>query len=240
MLENLKRQFAVQWETAAAGCAVMLGAWLTGVVIHAVIQGMREPPDEVVALGTCIACVAAAVYLLFVMIGQISLYFRVEVGMGLTRRNFCLTHFVFCLTEALGYTAVLILLCAAEDKMNGLLYPGKDSLADLVPYLCRWAFPGAAALGALGNLAGALLMRFGRRIAVVLWAVWMLLCIGVPRIFEAAEKTPESPAGRVWAGIIRAASGIPRYLWLLLLAAVSLACFAACWTLLRRHPVDVC
>lgn len=236
MWKMLKKQFMVQWQDSLVAAAVMCGAWLFGIVLHALLH--RYEPGKTFPMGTLLAVIAALFFTLFMEIGKITLYFNMEVAMGQTRQTFYATHVVCGLAWALLYTAVLILLCAAERALYVRIYPAKAGI-DLFAYVWRWAFPVLAALNAFGDFSGVLLMRFGRTAGWFLWGFWMVLSLGVPRVFEAANESPDSGFGRLGGVFLRIARAVPpgwQQAIPLLLAA---AAFAGTWAFLRRQQAVI-
>ena len=91
----------------------------------------------------------------------------------------------------------------------------------------------------IGGFSGSLVMRFGQKAFWAVWAVWMLLCIGTPRIIDAAKDAPQSLFGMIGKGVLQILNVLPVDGWIIAGTAASLLCCIGSWLMLRRQQVTM-
>lgn len=82
-------------------------------------------------------------------------------------------------------------------------------------------------------------MRFGKKIHFVLWGLWMLTCIGGPRIIEAVEEAPESVFGKFGSLLAMITKVVPGSAWLTGGVVFCIVGFLVTYGILRRQQVTV-
>ena len=88
------------------------------------------------------------------------------------------------------------------------------------------------------GFCGVLLLRFGRPAFWILWAIWMILALGLPQIHVAMEEAPESLFGRIGNIAADAFGSIPWNVAVGLIAVVGMACVAGSWFFVRSQQVE--
>lgn len=237
MWKAIKRQIHVQRETFAVIAGIMLGVWVFGaaalaIAMHFIKEKVYFP------LGTSCALVAIGVMMLFFVFGEVVVYFNVELSMSSTRKEFFVSHLVVCLFATAEIFVLTAVLCTVEETLNRVQCADGKTI-QLLPYLFRIGIPIVALLVIVAGLVGALFLCFGRPVLAAAWIAWMFLCIGVPRIHDAAEETPDSLWGRIGNAVGRLIGGIPGYLQWILFAVVCAAGIAGTWVILRKQQVNV-
>lgn len=237
MWKAIKRQIYVQRETFAVIAGIMLGCWVLGAAALAIaMQFLKE--KVYFPLGTSCALIAIGVMMLFFVFGEVVVYFNVELSMGTTRKEFFVSHLVMTLLAIMEIFALTAVLCTGEETLNRIQCAGGETIK-LLPELLRFGIPIVALLVIVAGLVGALFLCFGRPVLAAAWIAWMFLCIGVPRIHDAAEEAPDSFWGRIGNAVGRLIGGIPGYLRWILFAAVCAAGIAGTWAILRKQQVNV-
>ena len=239
MWKAIKRQIYVQRKIFAEIAGGMLGVWLFGAAALAIAMHFIEE-KVYFPLGTCCALIALGLAMLFFSFAEVVVYFDVELSMSSTRKAFFVSHLVLWLLAIAEVFVLTVLLYKVEEALNHMQNAGADEGIELLlPYLLRIGIPVVVLLVIAAGLVGAIFLRFGKPVLAVTWFVWMFLCIGVPRIHDAAEEAPHSFWGRIGNAIGRLIGGIPGYLQWSLLAAVCAAGIAGTWVILRKQQASV-
>jgi len=184
-------------------------------------------------------CTVVVMMGIFTSIVQLRLSFDMEVSMGCTRLRFFISHYIVNIVMNVLIVLMLMLLCTVEKEIYATVFPGIKEEADIMGGLVRLAVPLALAGPALGGLGGALVMRFGQKAFWAEWAVWMLLCVGGPRIIAAAEDAPQSLFGMIGKGVLQILNVLPVDGWIIGGTAVCLGCCAGSWLVLRKQQVTM-
>lgn len=240
MLTVIKKQIRVQWENWMACLAIILGGWLVGGVLFRVISGfLAEETKEYIPIGTVMGAALAVIFLGFIGMMSLELYFNLEISMGCTRGRFFVSYYLTCLIINLMGAGLVVLTAIAENQIGLWLYPDLEKSVNLIPYLLEWGVPVAVFLSVFSVLWGALGMRFGKKIHFVLWGLWMLTCIGGPRIIEAVEEAPDSVFGKFGSLLAMITKAVPGSAWLTGGVVFCIVGFLVTYGILRRQQVTV-
>lgn len=234
MIYVIKKQFQVLWRDWLWELLAVLILWLIGFGITHLI--MMDDPTPMPMLGTLMATLIEAIISLFTGVISMGICFNLQVAMGCTRKRFFVSYYLANVTKNLLILLLLLYLCAAEIGLYEWIYPGigLEIELNLFPWILKLGVLVALAIPALGNLCGAILLRFGRKGFWVLWFLWMFVFVGVPRIMGAPDGTL---FGKLAAWISRMALAVPAGGWILAGAAGILLCLAVSWGMLRRQQV---
>lgn len=237
MLEVLKKQFTVQWKDWMGMTLVPLGAWILGLGLHYMVVRLDSTVTSYFPAGTGMAVLAAGLCTVIMGIVQLGIYFNMEVSMGCTRLRFFVSYYVVSFVFSACYIGIILLLNIAERVLEKRLYPNLSCEIDFLPYLLKGGIPAAAAVCLVSGFCGVLILRYGRKAFWVLWAVWMICTIGLPRIHEAMEEAPNSLFGWIGNKIGFLFSGFTANEVIGIAAAVSLLSLAGAWLYLRKQQV---
>lgn len=235
MIEAVKRQIRVQWRDWVWTLAAVLVAWLSGIVILNIM--MEEEGTSYLALGTLMAGMIGGIVSALAGVISIGIHFNIQVAMGCTRKKFFASYYLMSCVMNLLLVLFLFLLCAAETMLYENIYPGIEREVDMFYWLIRAGIPAALAIPVVGNLCGALVMRFGKAAYWGLWFVWMFGFLGIPRIHEAMEEAPESFFGVLGRQVSQAVLSVPANFWILVYIAGVLLCLAVSWGMFRKQQV---
>lgn len=131
--------------------------------------------------------------------------FDLEISMGSTRRTFFLSYLLVQALYNAGNYILLVLLVLSEKKIRSFLIAQDITVgkkAELIwPWTIRYGFPALLVFTIVSILFGTLWMYFGKVAGVILWILWMALCLGDPNIADAVTDAPDSILGRIGLGI---------------------------------------
>lgn len=236
MLEAIKKQFQVQWKDWIWYGLITAGVWAIGCIVFGILLA-NEEEGTYFELGTIMGCAVVVMMGLFTSMIQVRMSFDMEVSMGCTRLRFFVSYYIVNIVMNVLIVLLLMLLCAAEREIYAMVFRGRKEEIDIMGWIVQLAVPLALAGPMVGGFGGALVMRFGQKAFWAEWAVWMLLCVGGPRIIDAAKDAPQSLFGVIGNGIGRILNILPVDGWIAAGTAVCLACCAGSWLVLRKQQV---
>lgn len=162
--------------------------------------------------------------------------FHLQVGMGCARKDFIVSYYI---TGAAG-SLVLVLFVAMAAAVPRIVYAGTcgtENTPDMTSAILKWGIPIAIALSAVSSMCGALVLRFGKIAAWMIWGIWMIGCLGLPNLAEHISETPDSVVGRAGAGIMSMLKNLPGSTWTVLILLAGAIGFAVEARLLLRQEV---
>ncbi len=217
----LRRRWREYVPYLAAGLAFFAG----GLLLDVAILHIEEP--EVWAP---LAFLMTGVALLFIAVWDgilaFSMYYRLAVHMGGSRKAFLIGYVLERLVCIGGQVGVLLLLLYLAEV------PVCRMVRD-VPLAFVDVYGGWTAYCPLLLLVFVLLVVFtsmlaelwGAKARVLLWVVWMLAAVGLPQLMKAAGDYPESVAGKLGNLLLQFFTGLANGQGLAL-AAVGMAALA--------------
>lgn len=195
--DNFKLQRSDFWIMALAET----GLWaLMMLVIGAVYWFVRDP--EVLAVGVPGICAFAMAVLCSLISSMVRIQLEVTVGIQMSVPRRRMAAAALALNLALG--AMMLALAALLDQVWMVLYAGSapgTGVEDIVKMIPAWGWLVAWLLPAgLGMLAGALVLRFGRRAGWVLYFVFLAGCWSPMLLEDRIEKSPAIRAA--WEAVL--------------------------------------
>lgn len=239
MILTMKRQMRVVWRDWIWSFLLIFGVELFGAVLFYIIYRTDGEITGYFALGTMMAAIIAAIYAGLMIMLQVSICFNLEVSMGCTRKHFFVSYYLVSFVELLLNWGLMILLNVIDRRLSRWMYPELTEEVNYFPYLLKWELPVTAGIVTLGVFCGAVLMRFGKKAFWVLWCLWMILCIGGPRVWNAVEDAPGSVFGRIGTGIGMIVKAVPTDTWIGSILCISLLGAVAAYLLLKRQQVNM-
>lgn len=237
MAAAIKKQFRIQWRDWIVMSLIIIGASMFGVVLFAVIGAFDAETVSYFPLGTVMGGITALMFCMIWMITNLNLSFNIEVSMGCTRKHFFVSYYITSFTMTFISIAIVILVNLAERTVYPQIYTHLEEEIDFLPYLLKWSIPAAAAVPVFGGIFGALMMKFGRTAFWILWALWMVLCLGFPNIHDAIEESPNSMLGKIGIAAADVFGSVPVSVWIILGAAAAAASLVGSWMIVRRQQV---
>ncbi len=239
MLQSVKRQIKIQrynilWSLGLTAIGGIIGMILMQVMIRAGDEG-----DSYFTMGTAIAILMMGAYILFMEMAQINLYFNTQISLGSTRKEFYLsaivTNFLIVLLN--------ILLLLGINRLETLLlmksFPAMENEVEMFPWLIRLGLPIGILLSLAGTLGGILLLRYGRKAFWIMWVIWMVGCLFLPRIGEITEEAPDSFLGVIVGSIQKGIVMIPGSAWGILGVAAAILLLGISWGFIRKQQVQL-
>ena len=241
MLEAVKRQLKLTYDHAVLSYVMSILGFLVAMVLWVVLRSELRQEAQYIPLGTIMALGLCGLCILFTQIFQIKLIFDLEISMGSTRKTFFLSYLLVQALYNAGNYILLVLLVLLEKKARPFL-TAKDiavgKKAELIwSWTIRYGFPALLVFTIVSILFGTLWMYFGRVAGVILWSLWMALCLGGPNIADAVTDAPNSILGRIGlgiAGIVSFFSGAIGIITGIIILAIILA---AIYYMIQRHAV---
>ena len=242
MLEAVKRQLKLTYDHAILSYVMSILGFLVAMILWGVMRSVFRQEAQYIPLGTIMALGLCGLGILFTQIFQIKLIFDLEISMGSTRRTFFLSYLLVQALYNVGNYILLVLLVLLEKKIRPFLIAQDITVgkkAELIwSWTIRYGFPALLVFTIVSILFGTLLMYFGKVAGVILWILWMALCLGGPNIADAVTDAPNSILGRIGlgiAGISSFFSGVVGIITGIIILAVVLA---AIYYMIQRQAVQ--
>lgn len=205
MLEAVKRQLKLTYDHAILSYVMSILGFLVAMILWGVMRSVLRQEAQYIPLGTIMALGLCGLCILFTQIFQIKLMFDLEISMGSTRRTFFLSYLLVQALYNAGNYILLALLVLLEKKIRSFLIAQDIAVgkkAELIwSWTIRYGFPALLVFTIVSILFGTLWMYFGKVAGVILWILWMALCLGGPNIADAVTDAPDSILGRIGLGI---------------------------------------
>ena len=238
MIQSIKKQMKISIADWGIGLAFTAGCVVFGLIFIWIMKavGSIEPEDEAL-ITMAFGIFGAGIFIILYMGFTMLMNFNLQVGMGCTRKDFVVSYYVTGTRGSLVLVLFVVLTAAAEQMVYTRMY-GAEAITDMVSAILKWGIPAAFALPAVSSMCGALVLRFGKTAAWIIWGIWMIGCLGFPNLAEHISEMQDSAVGRVGTGIVSMLKNLPGSAWtilILLAGAVSLALEAR---LLLRQEVQ--
>lgn len=155
--------------------------------------------------GTIGAVMVSILMLLISGVFSLKSDFNLAISMGKTRKYFVPAKYLLFVADGLVCGIIPIVINRLEALIYKVFYP---------KIICGWEFDVLFAnpfywIGFLLVvpivivLLGGLFLKFSAKFFWFFWALWMLCSLGLPRLFSAAEESPDSLPGRMGAGVLQ-------------------------------------
>lgn len=239
MLQLIRKQLRAQGTDVIWGPVIMLAAGIVGMSIMFAMMKFDVADGEWFCLGTMLGGIVAAFYGFIWISAGIGFYFNMEVAMGCSRKEFFFSYYLTGFVMNGVYAIIMAIMCIIENALGRMLYPGMENDIDLLYYIIRGGIPAVVVLTVIGGFCGTLVLRYGKKAFWVLWAIWMVLCLGGPRISDAVSDAPDSVFGKIGTAVEVLLESVSVNIWILFGAAIVAACGVADFLMLRRQQVTM-
>ena len=202
-MKTLWNQIKFQKDLYLTGGLVMLGMYVFGMILHDLLIVSDDEVTGVLCMGSMMAMIALVMMMFFFAGIHMVQIFNYAVAMGQTRkRMFPMYTFAAFITFLVLAVFVKVLNVLEELRLR-LMFPGLEienfvEPALRVPYLLAFALVGTA----FGVLLGASISRFGKTAFWVWWVIFMVSCVGGPRLIH--YLTQDHPDSRLTSFMLRA------------------------------------
>lgn len=239
MLQLIRKQLRAQGTDVIWGPVIMLAAGIVGMSIMFAMMKFDVADGEWFCLGTMLGGIVAAFYGFIWISAGIGFYFNMEVAMGCSRKEFFFSYYLTGFVMNGVYAIIMAIMCIIENALGRMLYPGMENDIDLLSYIIRGGIPVVVVLTVTGGFCGTLVLRYGKKAFWVLWTIWMVLCLGGPRISDAVSDAPDSVFGKIGTAVEVLLESVSVNIWILFGAAIVAACGVADFLMLRRQQVTM-
>lgn len=189
---------------------------LFGIILATIIYFVsgREYYMEMASL----MCLMAAAFTLFLGAAFAErTSFTDAITLGVTRGNYIIARYIVLLLEGV-LSVALIALMIGIDK---LLFPSAkhETIFDFTGVNALVVTAVCLLIPVLSMFFGMLYVKFEKKFFWVMWGLWMICCIGGPRIISAMDNHPESFVAKI-GFFIAAVLSLPVWVGILLLAVI--------------------
>lgn len=237
MWKAFKQQMRVQWNDIWQSCVLTAGIGAVGIIIFQIICFFQTDVEEYVPLGTIMAGIGMILFAMAFIMIQLPVYFRIEVSMGCIRKHFFWAFLAASLVQSFLIYGTVLLVHVGDRALSRVRQPGMKTVIEVMPYLLKWGLPAVIGIVVVSMLCGILVMRFGKYAYVFLWGVWMIACLGFPRVVDAVVEAPESVFGRIGREIVSFVVSVPLTAWGVAAAVFLAAALIGTYVILRKQPV---
>lgn len=202
MIQAFKKQFSIQWREWCVSwvSSVMFGIF--GIILMLVLGKGADGSRQYITMGGLFVLIGVLV-IAMVFVLQMRYTFSYVISMGCTRKDFVVGNYLVVLAGVVVGIILAALMCKVESALMMHLYPNLDEVKSLLGIIIRYGWIGAIILTVAICLGGALLLKFGRKAAWVMWAMLMLAALGMPQLIDAAEDAPHSVLGMMGTTILK-------------------------------------
>lgn len=190
-MKALWKQMKFQRDLVLVGALAMIGLFVFGSVLHDILVVSGDEVDSVFCMGSFMATIVVALIMFFFAGTHMAQTFHYAVALGQTRKRTYPMYVIAAFGTFLVLVLLLKLLSVFEIWRLHVMYPGIEieSFVDVVlqlPYVLAFALVGTA----VSVFFGATLSRFGKAAFWIWWVLYMILCIGVPRLIPLLTHNP--------------------------------------------------
>ncbi len=202
------------------------GFFLFGEILLWVIVYVAGEKESILPLGTLVALCMSGFILAFGSGASLPTCFNTAVGMGAARKRSVPVIFGAYLVMDLivAWAACLFYHLPLEQDFG---------------YIFRWKYllPACLAMVAWNALVGAIFLKIGKVVFVFVYILWMVVCIGVPRLEALIQSTQDNVFLRLCRATVDWVAGCSQAGILAAVVAASAVCMFFAWMLLRRQQV---
>lgn len=183
------KQFSLDWKLnkyAFFGTLLTFpGAFLCGTGLLAMILFLDGEPSGWFPMGTVMAIMIPCIIAIVSGIGYPSA-FNLALSMGRTRKEFMLSYALRQLLWLIVGYVLILLLHRLELAVNPILFADFGENEGPMDFLTDWRviLPSIAVLLTLNMFIGSVYSRYGKAGGWVLYALWMVACLGLPRLLH--------------------------------------------------------
>ena len=164
--------------------AIFVGFGILGTLIMSIVFWTDETETSWICVGT----VMALVVMVFSSILSFLSYhqeFTLALSMGQTRRGFMITYALRQILWVVAAYIAILLMNQLEQLYYNMAFTEKEQVFAL-SFLTDWRFvvPFIPGMSLLTMFLGSMYSRFGKKFGVVIYFIWIVSCILVPRFIN--------------------------------------------------------
>lgn len=239
MLQSIKKTLQVNVNEFWQCAVVTLGTGALGVGLLFLIMLLAKP-DTYIYLGSFVAAlIAIMLYLLLGIFGFMS-DFNLAVSLGVTRKRFAVGYLLRCLLTSALITGIMALFYLLESNLYAKVF--KDAVLEMdfaegvtvkIFLVIMFVIP------VIRFAVGAFITRFQKVGFWVLWAVWMIGCLGGSRLVHRIRllQNDTGVMGQVIRSVQAFVKQSPQAVLAVLGAGVLILFIGLGWLFIRRQAV---
>lgn len=237
-MKTLMNQMKLRKGLLLGGIAIMGGLVIFGMILHDVIQASSDAED-VFPMGGFMGMMAFFLIAIIILGQDFWQAFNHAVSMSQSRKRFIPAYIASVAVCQVVYVLVLKIFILIERWKLAVMYPTLPYDGDF-SLIFSWkvlAFIGIGSLG-IGILLGAMLLKFGKIAYVVIWVLWMIACIGLPKVMEYSKHHENTALARVFRAIGNAFENAGSYALPITVVVISIALLLISYFSIRKQPVS--
>jgi hypothetical protein len=239
-MSGFVRQFAGQMKIRKWNflqmAGIILGVSVFGMVLVQIIMRVSaEDGDEVFYMGSFLSVIALLLIMLFFAGIAEANYFGYSVSMGCNRKGYWSALTLRLLLLYICLQVEIMLMQYVEGWVLQLTFP--NSPVDLRGGMLQWSYILPLALVGVGVslLNTASMVKYGKAAYFVWYVLFVLVCIGVPRLMHWMNTTENPLYIRIVDAYTKHRDLMP-WIWGLVVAVI---CYLASWLMIRKQRVNV-
>lgn len=213
----------------------MAATYVVGMGIACLCMNIGKKSLYYIPIGTGMAMIMTAIMQVIMRVVTFSNNFNIAVSMGVTRREFLIGYQLFNLAELVVFTVCFWVLYLMEGLFARLCFPKEPMIENMnVLFQIKVIVPFLLVLCCLEIFVEAVTMRFGAKAWWTLWAFWMAMCLGGPKLLVKGLKGL-LPAGVQKLGSLLVAGG--PVLWVSCSAVFLVVLLIVSWNIMKKQQV---
>lgn len=181
MMRELKKQWSMRWDEVLLVLGIEAGAFLFGEILIVIAVNIVGA-DTVFEMGTLLALMVPLFLMLFLGVTVLIVCFNTGISMGDTRKRLVPMTFAMSYLEYLMMVGIAYLLHHLELWILRVFYPEMENEMNMaVIFHWKYILPVCLVLVAVQAIFGTLVLKYGKSAFWVLWAIYMVVVIGLPR-----------------------------------------------------------
>lgn len=201
----------------------IFGAFLFGVGIHAI--AMLDAEETYFPLGTFMSVTAVLCVVMFGRLRTFPAEFSLAVSMGRRRSETLIDSYIVALPESIAGCVIVMALLKLELWLYPIIYSSHEpdeSIsatfgADNILIFVAIILAVIVVVNIIGHFFAALRMKYGPRVLIILWFLWIISFIILPLVFDEEVVPMLGNAGK-W--VVSFFANIP--IWALISAGVAI------------------
>lgn len=238
-MRTLKQVYLANKKDILIYLLVALIVGIIGIGMVILVMAVEGSGESYAQMGALMSLMISLILFFFAGIFSVGYEFNLAVSMGKTRKWFLLAEYLMLVLDIAAPMLVIIGIGFAENLLYERLYPGAECEFFIVNSLLQPKVILSIVLGGamVVLLLGALVTRFATKAAWIVWALWMVVCIGFSKLVPVMTDTPDSALAVSVRGIMNCLGNLSLLQTIIILLGVIGAGMAAVFALLRRQHV---
>lgn len=238
-VKTVKQCFRVSKDEFWVYSGFAFGGGIFGIIISLILMNQDAMEGEYATIGAMIGVIMGAIILLVLESLSLQQDFNLAISLGKTRKHYIPARFLFMVVNSALFVAAISVIGLIEHFLYSTCFPGTVCGFDMLELLLHpvsligFLF----LLPAIILLGGACFLKFGAKCAWVFWALWMIFCIGFPKMMNEIHEETDSMLKRMGMGFINFLEQLTPLKIAVGILIVGLAALATAYGILRKQRV---